>query len=200
MDVLGGGGSSGYGAIQGQLQQAMNQLNQNYSQGRDALTPWQQAGMNQLPGYQQNLDQGQDPFHFMNQIGQNYQQSQSAKNNINAMTSAMNNAAAASGIAGTPAAQLALAGKVNDISNADQQQYFNNIYGLKNQYMQGADSMMNRGFGASQGINQNYMGQGNALAQLYGDMGNAQLGQHQSDASGWGNLIGTGANIASMFM
>lgn len=197
MDVLGGGGDSGYGDIQNQLQKAMDAIKDSYSKGRAGYDPYAQAGTGAIGNYQNSLNQMSDPFGYADKIGQNYQQSAQAKNNINAITSSMNNAAAASGMAGTPAMQEALAGKVNDISNADQQQYFNNIMGVNNQYQQGQNNMMGYGMNAQNGINQNYMGEGNALAGLYGDMGNAQLGQQQSKAGAWGNLIGGGAGLIS---
>lgn len=198
-DVFSGGGSSGYSDIQAQLQKAMEEMRNDYAQGRGALAPWQQAGQGQIPAYEKAVGEMANPFDWMDQIAGHYTQSQTAKNNINAITQAMNNAAAASGMAGTPAVQQALAGKVNDIVNADQDSYFQKIYNLRNQFLNGSNNLMGYGFNAANGINNNYMNEGNAMAGLYGDMGNAQYGQRQANAGGWGNVISAGANLAGMF-
>lgn len=187
MDVLGGGGQSGYGDVQQQLQQAMDWMHQNFPN----LQGYSQAGSQEIPGYQNSVNQMQDPFAFADQVGQHYQQSANAKNSINDITRAMNNAGAASGMAGSPALQRALAENVNNISQGDQQNYLNDIMGIHNQYMQGANSMMNNGLNAANSIT----GQGNAFSGLYGDIGNAQLGQSQSNASAWGNLFGGAMNM-----
>lgn len=199
-DIFSGGGQSGYADMQSQIQKAMDAINQNGQQGRAAFDPYNQAGQQAIPQYQQAMQDYQDPFAFMNKIGENYQQSQGATNQVNAITQAMQNAAAASGMAGTPAVQEALGQKVNDIVGADQNNYMQNIMGMRDRYLNNANNLMGYGMNAAQGINQSYQNQGRSLADLYGDMGQAKMGSSQANASGWGNLFGLGANVAGMFL
>lgn len=193
-NLFGGGGQKGYGDMQGQIQNGINSINQNYGQGRDALNPYQQAGTNALGNYQNWAQNMQNPTDYYNNIMKNYNMSPAAQMNAQYGQKAMNQAAAAGGMVGSPSQQEQIGRFMNNLVNTDQQQYFNNINGINNQYGAAQGNLMGQGYGAANGINNSYMGQGNALAGLYNNMGQAQLQQQMAQANGINNMIGMGVN------
>lgn len=199
-DLFSGGGQSGYGKMQGQIQNGINSINQNYSQGRDALNPYQQAGTNALGQYQNWANGMKDPTQYYNNIMQNWQMSPAAQMNAQYGQKAMNQGAAAGGMVGSPSQQEQLGQYMNNLVNTDQQQYFNNINGVNNQYGAAQGNMMNQGFNAANGMNNSFMNQGNALAGLYNNMGQAQLQQQIARGTGINNMIGMGVNALAGFL
>lgn len=185
-NLLGGGAPD----MSGIINQGRQALGQQYDQGLGYLNPYMQAGQNAMGGYQNFLNQYGDPTHMYNDIMSHYSMSPGAQFQMQQGTQAANAAAAANGMLGSGAEQKALMQYGQGIANQDQQQYLNNILGMGNTYLNGMGNLMGQGFGAANAANQNRMGYGNALGQLYG-------GQAQAQAYGQQNLLGNIGNIIS---
>lgn len=87
---------------------------------------------------------GEDPGQFNNDIMSGYNQSQWAKNTQGQLDDATNRGASASGMLGSGAYMKALQGNANNINQADQQQYYNNVMGGYGQQQQAGQNYQNQ--------------------------------------------------------
>jgi hypothetical protein len=186
-----------FNQIPGQLGGIYNPWTNN---GINALNPYLQGGQQagqQLQGQIGNLLN--NPTGMMNQWGSTYQSSPGYNWQVGQATDAANNAAAAGGMAGSPAEQQQLAGTVNQLANQDYWQYLGNAQNLYSQGLQGELGVYGIGANAAnnaystganmaneygQQIGQNLTNQG-----MLGYMG--QINQNQSLLGGLG-AIGAG--------
>lgn len=152
------------------------------------LNPYMQAGQGAMGNLQNEYGQlMNNPGQFMNQIGKQFQQSPGYQFQVNQATNAANSAAAAGGMAGSPAEQVQLAGTVNGLANQDYYHWLNGAMGMFGTGLQGQQDLMHQGFGASEDM-------GNALSQslsqqaAYGYAG--QAAQNQSQGAGIGSIFG----------
>jgi len=110
-----------------------------------------------------------NPDALMNKFGKGYQQSPGYQFQVNQATKAANQAAAAGGMAGSPAEQMGLAKNVNGLANQDYNQYLNHALGLYGQGFNGLSHMNDMGFQAAQGLSgdlaSNLMNEGNLAAE-----------------------------------
>jgi hypothetical protein len=167
--------------------------------------------LNQIPGtisplYQPFINAGQwalpqmesqygslinNPGGVMNKIGAGYQQSPGYQFNVNQATQAANSAAAAGGMAGSPAEQAALAQQVSGYANQDYNQYLQSALGMYGQGMQGLSGLYQTGYGASTGLAgdlaSNLMNQANLAY-------SGRANQNQMTGGLWGNLAGLGSS------
>lgn len=149
-----------------------------------------------------------NPAGVMNQIGGTFHQSPGYNWQVNQALGAANRAAAAGGMAGSPAEQQQIAGTANQLANQDYYNYLGHALGLYGTGLQGLQGISNTG--AS--IGQNIYGSGanaasnlaDSLSSYYMSQGNlAYAGaqnQNQNDVGGLGELIDGIGSIASMFM
>lgn len=167
----------------------MGQMMPTYPNPADSASPY----LNQIPGtmspyYQPYIDAGHNalntvntqygnminnPTGEMNAIGSTYQQSPGYKYQVDQSIGASNRAAAAGGMAGSPAEQQAVAKNVNQMANQD---YYNYVDRGMNSYNAGVSGM--------QGINQMGYGASNELAQ---SLANALMSQAQLQYAGQAN-------------
>lgn len=192
-NLISGGGSSGYGDMSNQIQQGINALNQQYGSGQQVLQPWEQQGLNAFGQYGSAINGMSNPSQFYSNIMNQYQMSPAAQFQEQQGQQAMNQASAASGTLGSGGAQKALDQYSQGVASQDQNQYFGNVMGINNQYLGGLQNQYGTGFGAANALNENYMGLGNQLAAMYGNLGESQLGGQSSMYGGLQNLIGMGA-------
>lgn len=189
-DLFGGGQGRGYGAMQTQTQAGMNALQQYLQQAMGQLAPFQQAGAGALGPMQHLLSQMSDPTAYYNQVMQGYSQSPAAQQQIQAGTQAAQHAGAATGMLGSGSLQEAIAKQAQDISQADQQRYFQNVTGLGQQLLGGEQGLAGMGAGAA-GTGAGILAQGGqALANLYGQLGQEQYGQDVSQGGAMNQLLG----------
>lgn len=156
--MLGAGLGSMLGGLFGQRRgsdpgrQANNYLAQMQPNIDRYLQPYVGAGqqaMGNLQGQYQNLMN--DPGAMMNKFGAGYQQSPGYQYNVDQMTKAGNNAAAAGGYIGSPQQQEYMANQIGGLASQDYNQYLNNAMGLYGQGLQGMGNINQMGYGASQG-------------------------------------------------
>ena len=195
--------ASGVKALGGYLGGSMGQSPQ------DAASPY----YNKIPGmmkdaYQPYVDQGKesmgqyseqlsnllkDPASIMNMIGQGYKESPGYQHSVDSATQASMRAAAASGEAGAPSVQEALADKVSQLSSRDYNNYINQALGQYGMGMQGEQGLTNMGYGASQSLVEN-------LANALMNQGNMAYSGAQGEQQGMQNLLGTLGQAGTMAM
>lgn len=190
---------NGFDQMSNYIGQGKDAVQNNFDQGSQYLQPYNQAGMNAMGQYSQALNGMSNPVGYMNNIMSQYQQSPQAQFETQEMQRASNNSAAAGGQLGSPAQQMAVSRYQNQISNADQQRFFNNAQGINNQYLGGLQGLTGQGFNAAGQMNQNRMGLGDDLATLLQNMGLSQGMSDKSVGGGIGNLIG-GLGSLAMFL
>jgi hypothetical protein len=167
---------------------AMPYLNQVPGMLQSTLGPYNQFG--QFAGGQLQNQIGQllnNPTALMKMLGGGFQQSPGYQFSVDQATNAANRAAAAGGMAGSPAEQQALAGAVTGLANQDYQNYLNSIMGLYGQGLGAAQNMFGTGAGAAnqiaQGLQTNLGNQAN-LAYT------GQQNQNMMQAGGAGQIAG----------
>jgi len=147
----------------------------------------------QLMPYAQQYEQGMsglmsDPSAMIDHIMGHYHESPFAQEQTAHAQKAANAAAALGGTVGTPQEQEAVAQRVGQISDADQNQYLQNVLG---QYRFGAQGMggLERQIPGLLGQEGNYFGN---MAQLAGQSADWQNKQNQGFGGGIGSLLGGG--------
>ena len=167
---------------------AMGYLNQIPAELQKYLSPYIGAGGNALNLLQ---TQGQnllsDPNALLNQIGAGYKASPAYQYNVNQATNAANRAAAAGGMAGSPAEQQQLASNISQLSSED---FYN--------YVDRAMQNYNTGLGIMGGIEGQGYGASNTMANDMATnlMNQAKMqyaetqNQNQADAGFWGGITG----------
>lgn len=166
--------------------------------------PYISAGLNSLPGLQQQYGALMNP-NFINTMGQNFQQSPGYQFQVNQALGAANRAAAAGGMAGSPQEQQQIASTTNQLANQD---YYNwldhamNAYGMG---LQGQQGLYNTGFNASNELAQNMGGALESQANLgyAGQINQNEMNQGNRGASmGFvgdllGGLLGAGGGFGN---
>lgn len=149
-----------------------------------------------------------DPSGMMNKMGAGFHQSPGFQWNVNQALGAANRAAAAGGMAGSPAEQYAVSKDVTGLANQDYYNYLNHSMDMFNHGLSGLQNMYNTGaniganiYDTGANMANNY---GQNMADLYLNEGknayNGQINQNQSQSGGWGALVGGAADLASMFL
>jgi len=190
-DIFGGGQAQGYGDLNNYLHQGMGALNNYYNKAVGYENPYYQAGLNNLSRYQNALGQMADPSAYYNNVMSGYQESPGAKFQMQNATNAVNSRAAATGLNGSSNNLDDISKITQGITNQDQQQYFNNINNLHQQYLGGLGNLEGQGFQSANNLGNWALGMGGNLANLYGEMGQAQAGQDEARANADEGLLGT---------
>jgi hypothetical protein len=188
--MFAGGGHDPYQAAAGYFDKIPSTI-QPYFQ------PYINAGQQALPQLQSHYGNLlNDPTHMMNQIGAGYQQSPGYQFQMNQGMNAVNNAAAAGGMLGTPSHEFDAASMASGLANQDYYNYIN--HGLQ-QYqtgLAGTENLNQTGYNASDNL-------AGALANNLMTQGNMRFSgaaaQNQSQGSNWGNLLGGLGTLAAFF-
>lgn len=150
--------------------------------------PYFQAGKGQLPGLQDIYKKllG-DPGAFMNKIGEGYKESPGLKNQIAQAMQGAGHAAAAGGMAGSPAHEQENMQLASDISSKDYNNWMQNALGMFGSGLSGSQGMA--GMGQKAGSDMASM-----IAQALSQQGayayQGQAGQNQNQNSLWSNILG----------
>lgn len=169
-------------------QAASNQYQKYYNQAIDKQNPFYNAGVGAIGNFQDWLNGMKDPSGFVNSLMGKYQESPWAKYMQQQAMRAGQNAASASGLAGsTPFAQQ-MAQTAAGISSQDMQNWLNNVFGINTQYGEGEGTLMQGGQHAA-----DFMGD------LYGQLGNnmaeAAYGREAGNQYDRNNLLSGGMNM-----
>lgn len=159
------------------------------------LDPYAQQGMgifnnlnNQYNGMVQN------PNDILNKIGAGYQQSPGFQFQLNQGQQAIGNAAAAGGMAGSNQHQQQSGELANNLANQDYNNYLKNALGIYGEGLQGQSNLNQMGYGANeslaQALSQYLMNQGNMNFQNQADKNKQKSGFLGSLIGGIGSLFG----------
>lgn len=171
-----------------------NKLNASLQQQRQGQQmPGGQSGSPLgLQQFQNETNRQLDPGSFINQLLSHYQQSPYAQNQIKQGTQALEQSAASGGLLGSSQLGKGIAEQGQRISNEDRDNYLRNALGIYNQGYAGLGKQEGQGFDTAQLLAQLRSGLGNNLAQDYGQLGLAKMGQSQAQASGLDSLLKSG--------
>lgn len=159
--------------------------------------PYIQAGQQALPGLQDQYSQlMQDPGALMNSLGSSYQQSPGFEAAMRNAMMASNHAAAAGGMAGSPAHQYDAMSNASDLASRDYGSWLDKVLGMYGTGLQGQQGMYNSGQQASNSM-------ADMIAQTLASQGGyayaGQAGQNQNQYNMLGNLA-KGAGTLGAFM
>jgi hypothetical protein len=207
---------AGQGAL-GQLQGQYGNLLGNLS-GLQGQYGNLAGGLNGVQGqYNQLMN---DPNAVYNKIASGYQKSPGYDWQLKQGTNAVNNAAAAGGMLGSPEHQQNAATLTQGLANQDFQNYLQQGLGLYNTGlqgnqnlgmfgMQGQQGLYNQGLNGLQDINHMGYGANDQMARIMADLLSqqgqgsfaGQASQNQSQGQGWGNLFGgLGSIFSGLFL
>lgn len=191
--------------IPGEMGGYLNPYINNGNQAYGYLQPYMQRGNNAG-----NMLMGQygamtsNPGQFMNQIGQGFQQSPGYEFEQSQALGQANRAAAAGGMAGSPAEQQQIAGVSGQIANQDYYNYLNHAMDMFGQGMNGLQNMSGQGMNAAQNVyNTGYNASSdmaNSLADYYMSQGNlGYAGAQNQNNSMLGGLGSLASGLGSLF-
>lgn len=176
------------------MQQGYGDIGKYYNQAIGFLSPYRQAGQFGLSGEMQGAAEMSDPSAYYNKMMSGFQMSPAQQYAQQQGLGAVSNNAAVSGMLGSPEmAQHLIKYASTDTGNA-QQQYLNNLLGIKGQSMNTMGNLANMGYGAASTSGQFGMQAGQEQAELQealAQMAAAQAQGYNTDlSSGFGALGG----------
>lgn len=180
--------------MQNPADSAMNYYDQIPGMLQKYLSPYMNIGMGATNNLQSTFSQlMQNPTFKMNQIAQGYQQSPGYQFQRNQDMNAMNNSAAAGGMAGTPSSQYQMGQMANGLANQDYYGYVDRGLNQFDTGMQGEQGLSTQGFNAGTDL----AGMFSSLLQNQGNL--AYQGQNMQN-QGWGALLGAAGSAAGAFL
>ena len=179
-ELFGGGQGQGYSDLRKGITQGMGALKDYYNQARGFMNPFLQAGEGELGKYQQGVNAMQDPNAFIGHLMKNYQMSPQAQFQEKQGDIGANAAAAASGQLGSGPEMKQMDAYNQQLANNDRNQYLQQRLGVYNNFLGGAGHLAGMGQGAAGQMGNWGMQAGNALAGMYGQRGQAEMGQDLS--------------------
>lgn len=190
--------------IPGDLNKYLNPYIQNGNDAYGFLKNYMNMGdsaSNMLFGLYGNL--ANNPGQFMNQLGAGFQKSPGYDWQVNQALGSANRAAAAGGMAGSPAEQQQIAGVTNQLANQDYYNYLNHVMDMFGQGTQGLSNISNQGLNTGQNIyNTGYSASSdlaNSLASYLMSQGNlAYAGGINRNEGLMGGLGALGAGIGNL--
>lgn len=145
---------------------ASKKYEQYMNKGINYQKPYYDAGVNALAPYQQNLQKMSDPQGYYNSIMGGYQESPYARYEQQSAMNAANNAASASGLAGSTPMAMQMQQNAEDISSRDMDKYFQNLYGINTDYMSGLNNLIGGGQNSANAISNMYTGGANNMGNM----------------------------------
>lgn len=154
------------------------------------MGPYNQAGMNALPGLQDQYGKLlNNPGDFMNKMGANYQQSPGFKFALEQAMQGGNNAAASGGMAGSPMHQQQNMQMATNLANQDYNNWIQRAMGLYGRGLSGQENLYNVGAHAGQGM-------GEDLSQYLMSKEMMKYANNANNDQFWNGLIGAGVGLA----
>ena len=189
--LLGSGLAGMFGNEKNPANSGMPYLNQIPGMAQGNFNPYIQAGQGAMGTLQQQYGQLMNP-NFINNMGQNFQQSPGYQFGVNQATGAANRAAAAGGMVGSPQEQQNLAGSITGMANQDYYNWMNHAMGAYGQGLQGEQGLAQMGYGASGQLSQEMQ---DALMSQANLAYTGQQNQNQTQGNNWGSLLSGGLGL-----
>lgn len=184
-DLFGGGAQEQQ--AQG-FQQALGPMEHYFDRGAAALEPYQQAGAAALPQY------GDFMQHMQGQMGgnwmKNFQESPQAKYQMQQELEAANTAAAGSGMLGSGGNIRGDMGIAQQITSADEQNYFRQMMAQNQQYMGGLGALTGMGSRAAGQFAGMAQGEGQDIASMMAAQASARAAGQQAREQGISGIAG----------
>ena len=206
--LFGGGdtGDGGYGALISGLQGLEPTIKAGGERAIGYLNPYETVGRSALNEYFGQLNQAQNPEHFINNIMSHYQESPSVQFQKQQGIDALNTSAGARGLLGSGAQAKSLMQFGQGLASQGQQQYLQNVLGLRGQTLAGLGGLGQMGQQAATQQGAFGMEESSQLANLMSQIAQAQAKsqqyqqqqQAQQSSSGLGDLLGGVSSLASL--
>lgn len=180
------GGDDGYGDIAPQLKDYL-------SKAVGYMDPYEKMGKGALGDYFAQLKQAEDPTQYIGSIMSKYQESPGAQFQRKQGLADISTGAAARGLLGSGAQARSMMKYGQGLSAQDQQQYLQNVLGLRGQTLGGLAGLGQMGEQAAGQMGQWTYGTGENLANLQSQMAAAQQKQ-QSQM--FGDILGAAGSLA----
>lgn len=200
--LFGGGKEQAYKDLQNYINQGMGQRKDYEQRAEQSLSPY--TGDPRIQKlFESELAKQQNPQEYYNSLFSGYSQSPFAKAQTEAGMNAIQHASAGSGMHGSGDELKALQENAQKISSADQQQYLNNLLGIRSDYMNRMGNLQSQesehGYGARTNIANMLNQLGGNLAGDLGNVGKAKGFQDMAHAEGINKLIsGLGGGLIGM--
>jgi hypothetical protein len=197
----GGFGGGGFGPGLAQLFSGMfGHSDKPYKEGQDvyknyldqatqAQQPYNQAGQNALPQYQDLIKKMSDPSGFINNLMGQYQESPFAKYQQQQGIRAAQNVGSASGLTGSSALQNQVQQNAQNISSQDMQNWLGKALGINTEALGGYGNLVSGGQNSANMLSNLFNQGGENMSQFAYNQGAA----HQQDQ---GNIFG---GLAKLF-
>lgn len=176
---------------------AMPYLNQIPGTLKPYYDPYISAGKDSLATLMSQFNNlVSNPGQTFSDLGQGFQQSPGYQFNYNQGMNAINSAAQAGGMAGTPYHQQNAGNMASNLANQDFYNYMGNVMGLYNQGLGGLSGINQMGYNASNELANSLAA---ALMNQAGMAYNGQANSNQANADRWKNIIGGASGLVSAF-
>jgi hypothetical protein len=176
------------------MQQGASDIGKYYNQAIGFLSPYRQAGQFGLGGMMQGASEMSDPSSYYNRLTSGFQMSPAQQYSQQQGLGAVSNNAATRGLLGSPQMGQDLIKYAATDTGNQQQQYLQNLLGIKNQSLQQYGNLGNMGLSASGQSGQFGMQAGQMSAEMQealAQMAAAQAqGQNTDLSSAFGGLGG----------
>jgi hypothetical protein len=167
---------------------AMGYMNQIPGQLNQYLSPYINAGKEQLPGLQNQYNSlMSNPGGKVNEIGQGYHESPGFQFALQQALQGGNHAAAAGGMAGSPQHEQQNMGVATGLANQDYNQWLQHALNSYGQGIQGSQGLYNTGAQTGMAMGQDMA---SVLAQQAGLAYQGQNAENQHEGGMWGSLMG----------
>ena len=130
----------GYDAAQDKLGQGWNQAQDFFNKGQGLQQPFQQAGVDQIPGLSEAIKKLMNPADLQNEWSKGYETSPYAQQLMEGAKTEGLDAASSMGLMGSSAALGNIQNNSTNLMNADRQQY---LQDLMQKYMTGIQGSQN---------------------------------------------------------
>jgi hypothetical protein len=189
-ELFGGGRGQGFEDLEAQLRQAQGAI----GKGEGFLDPFRKGGLGALSQLQQMF--GESPEDIINRIQGQYQETPGFQFQRKRAQEALQNQLAAAGLGGSAEAIQRSGQLASNLAQTGQQQNLQNVLGQRQQQMGGLENILGTGFGAAG----QEAGLQKSMADLFGQIGQAQFGGDVSQSQALSGLFGAlGQGAGMMF-
>jgi len=158
-----------------------------------ALQPYIGAGERSLGQYEDFLGKMQDPQAYLSQILGGYEQSPFAQQQVRQGMQAIRGPGAIGGMTGSGPEQAALERQAQEIAQADQQRYLQNVLGIGQQFQSGVSNIASMG---EQGV----LGQIQEQARRRQEMEDRRRREESRSDASFADMAQAAGTIAGMFI
>jgi hypothetical protein len=195
---LTGSSSKPYDTIANGYGDSINQGRGVLDEANGYLKPYYQTGLNETPGYLNNIHKFLNGPEFYNNIMKDYRMSPGAQFQLGRGLDAGQQAANAGGLRGSTAARDDAMQTAQGITSRDQQQYYQNILNPMMTGLSAQGGVVNSGQQAGSQMSGNTMSFMQQLMQAIQNQSLAKGASEQGESNDFGSMLGGIGSIASM--